>query len=434
MFVRSTSSWRLRRRAAQCLVLAAAALVALSACSLLDAPPADISAPTVTPEVPTAVPVFAPTATPTIPDSGVGPIIVGVVMAETGVMAPLDGPALAAVRHQVDDLNARGGVLNREIDLRFFDTESTLDGAQDAAHDLIRAGVDLMIITCDPGFGRPALQAAAGVGVMAITPCGSDNSWLSDLNGELAFSLSTAVDVEGRVMAEWAFEEGIRNVAVIVDTTSPEAERSCDSFRKRWPELGGQIVFVDEMTYDSIEPFVDRLAQRPSNFDLVVLCSHLPGGLRGAPAIIEAIRAAGITVPLIGGSTMDDPTWLRGAVPTLGALTVVTPSSAYGNDPLASVNDLVAAINDGASVPIARGWSVYGADAVLAWERAVTKAGSVDGVAVSAAMETFSAEQLVSSAITFSPLQHMHPNRPLRILRFANEEVVVLDARAAESS
>lgn len=416
------------------LLVAAIAALILSACSLLDAPPADISAPTVTPEVATAVPVFAPTATPTIPDSGVGPIIVGAVMAETGVMAPLDLPALAAVRHQIDVLNAAGGVLNREIDLRVYDTESTLDGAQNAATELIRAGVDLLIITCDPGFGRPALQAVAGVGVMAITPCGSDSSWLSDLNGELAFSVSTAVDVEGRVMAEWAFDDGVRTVAVIVDTTSPEAERSCDSFRKRWPELGGQIVFVDEMTYDAIESFVDRLRQRPSNYELAVICSHLPGGLRGAPAIIEAIRTAGITVPLLGGSTMDDPTWLRGAVPTLGALTVVTPSSAYGNDPLSEVNALSEAINEGESVPIARGWSVYGADAVVAWERAVNQAGSVDGAAVSAAMESFNAEQLVSGAISLSPLQHMHPNRPLRVLRFANEDVVVLDARASEGS
>jgi len=421
------------RRVGRIALLLAAAL-ALSACSLLDGPPADISSPTVTPEVPTVVQVFAPTATPTIPDSGVGPIIVGVVMAETGVMAPLDGPALAAVRHGLDDLNARGGLLNREIDVRFFDTESTLDGAQNAADELIRAGVDLLIMTCDPGFGRPALQAAAGVGVIAITPCGSDDSWLSDLNGKLAFSMSTSINAEGRVMAEWAFEEGIRNVAVIVDTTSPEAERSCDSFRKRWPELGGQIVFVDEMTYDAIESFIDRLRQRPSSYELIVLCSHLPGGLRGAPAIIEAVRAAGITVPLLGGSTMDDPTWLRGAVPTLGALTVVSPSSAYGNDPLDPINELVEAINEGASVPVARGWSVYGADSVLAWERAVLQAGSVDGVAVAAAMEAFSAEQLVSGAVTLSPLQHMHPNRPLRVLRFANEDVVVLDARAAQGS
>jgi len=404
----------------------------LSACSFLDAPAADISAPTVTPVPATAVPIFAPTATPTIPDSGVGPVIVGAVMAETGVLAPLDLPALAAVRHQIDQLNAAGGILNREIDLRVYDTASTLDGAQNAAVDLIRAGVDLLIITCDPSFGRPALQATAGVGVMAITPCGSDNSWLSDLNGKLAFSVSTSVEVEGRVMAEWAFDEGVRNVAVIVDTTSPEAERSCDSFRKRWPELGGQIVFVDEMTYDAIESFIDRLEQRPSDPDLIVLCSHLPGGLRGAPAIVEAIRAAGFTAPLLGGSTMDDPTWLRGAVPTLGALTVVTPSSAYGNDPLAEVNALTTAINADQSVPVARGWSVYGADAVVAWERAVNRAGSVDGTAVSAAMEAFSAEQLVSGAISLSPLQHMHPNRPLRVLRFANEDVVVLDARASD--
>lgn len=398
----------------------AALAVLLAGCSVLSAPP-EIAVPTEVEVAPTDVPVqIAATPTPTIPDSGVGPIIVGAVMAESGVMASLDVPALAAIAVEIERINERGGLLNRPIELMTYDTRSSLDGAEDGAQVMIEAGVDLLVATCDPGFARPAILAANAVGVLSITPCSSDERWLTDQFGELAFSMATSARAEGRAMADWAFASGIVNVAILVDTTSPEAESNCAEFRARWSELGGGTVFVDEFTYDALEPFRDRLAARPTGYDVAVLCSHLPGGLRGAPSIIEVMREVGVTVPLLGASPLDDPTWVRGAVPALGALTVLTPSSIYGNDPRPTVNELMVAIDAGQQVPIARAWSVYGSDLIVGYERAVTRARSVDGQAVARELEGFDGEMLTSGPVTFGPNRHMDPARPLQVVRFAD--------------
>jgi len=368
--------------------------------------------------IPTATTPPLPSPTPAIPDSGEGPILVGGLMAQTGVMARRDAPTLAAAQVQVDRINEAGGLLGRTVELVPYDTGSRLGTTDDGAAELIRRGVDLLLVSCDPARSDPAIARAEEVGVVMMSPCGADEAWAN--LSPMAFSLSASDVHEGRMLARWAIDNAYVTTVALLDKTNPDVERFCAAFLEEYRSLGGQVLWEDAFTFDSLDPFEDRLAQRPIQMSSVLLCSHLPGGLNGAPKIIELVRARGVDVPLLASSALDGgPTWFN-IVNDLGTVVMVTPGSVHGDEPNPGVQDLIDQVNEGLDIPVARGWSVYGAEAVQAWALAVERSGSVDGEDVVGALESFRNQALLSGRVTFGPEVHMQPARPLRVIEITD--------------
>lgn len=377
--------------------------------------------------LPTATSPPLPSPTPAIPDSGTGPIVVGAVMAQSGVMVKRDLPALEGVRLQINRLNENGGLLGRTVELLEMDTESRVGVTDRAATEMMAAGADLLLVSCDPVRAEPAIATAAEFGVLTFSVCGADEAW-ADM-GDLVFSFSSSATHEGRVMAEWAMETGLGSAITLEDATNPDSEEFCRSFTSSYRELGGNVVYSDTFTFDSLDPFIDRLAERPVGVAAVVLCSHLPGGLNGAPMIIEVVRQRGIDAPILSGSGLDGgPTWFN-IVNDLGTLYMVTPTSTHGDDPNPAVRAMVAAIDQDSLVPPSRGWTVFGADAIEAWAIAVDRSRSVEGVDVATELERFSDEALISSSVTFGPGEHMDPERQLRVVKVESGSAESIEVR-----
>ena len=381
-----------------------------------DLEPTEVPTGTPVPPTPTTPPL--PTPTPAIPDSGQGPIIIGALMASTGVMDQRDVPALEAIRVEVDRINGGGGLLGRELELVEIDTTSRRSATQTGAEELMRRGVDLLIVTCDLAFAQPAIEIAQEFGVLTVTPCGADEQW-GDI-GPLVFSFGVSAAHEGRELASWAVDNGYSSTAVLLDKTNPEVEDFCSAFESAFTDLGGSITFFDSFTFDSLDPFEDRLKERPRSMESVLLCTHAPGGTSGAPDVIRLVREEGITVPFLASSTLDGPNWLN-LVPVLGDLFVVTPSSIWGDDPEDSIRMLASAINDAELIPLARGWSAHGADVIRAYEIAVNRSGSVDGRSVGLTLEGFSDETLLSGPVSLSAQSRMDPDRPVRIIHVTDD-------------
>ena len=54
-----------------------------------------------------------------------GPIVIGWAYDNNGLMAPFDGPALAAANHEVAKINKKGGVLGRKLVIKTCKTTCT---------------------------------------------------------------------------------------------------------------------------------------------------------------------------------------------------------------------------------------------------------------------------------------------------------------------
>src|SRR6478735_11500198 len=120
------------------------------------------------------------------------PILIGWAFDSKGAMAPFDNPALAAAQLRVKQLNARGGVGGRPLQIQTCDTQGNKPAiAKACALKLLGAGANVIFTTCDVDYAAPVVQEAINRGVLAIAPCiGTDQMGPKRFGpkGKLAFS------------------------------------------------------------------------------------------------------------------------------------------------------------------------------------------------------------------------------------------------------
>jgi urea transport system substrate-binding protein len=87
-----------------------------------------------------------------------GPIVIGLLQAQSGPLATSEGALAAAVRLAVQDLNAAGGLLGRQVELRVQDTRSDPQAAAAGAERLIREHRAVALFGCWTSLCREAVR------------------------------------------------------------------------------------------------------------------------------------------------------------------------------------------------------------------------------------------------------------------------------------
>ena len=86
-------------------------------------------------------------------------VVVGAVIALSGFVAPYDDPHKGAIL-AIEDINAKGGVLGKQIEFVAADTKSDPAQGANAAIEVLEQGAELVLVTCDFDFGSPAAITA----------------------------------------------------------------------------------------------------------------------------------------------------------------------------------------------------------------------------------------------------------------------------------
>src|SRR5256714_14241011 len=96
------------------------------------------------------------------------PIVIGWAFDGNGAMAPFDGPALAAAKLRVDQINAKGGVNGRKLEIRTCETQSNkADVAKACALRLLGQKANVLFTTCDVDLAAPDVSTAIYSGFLA---------------------------------------------------------------------------------------------------------------------------------------------------------------------------------------------------------------------------------------------------------------------------
>src|SRR5438876_10092807 len=182
------------------------------------------------------------------------PIVIGWAFDGSGNMAPFDGPALAAAKLRVNQLNAKGGVNGRQLQILTCDTQSNNAAtAKACALRLLGQKANVLFTTCDVDLAAPVVRAAIDRGVLAIAPCiGTDQMGPKRFGakGRLAFSFGNVAQDEGSAMAQYAWSKGWRRAGLATDTVIVYFRNVVQAFQARWRQLGGKLVANE--TYQSL--------------------------------------------------------------------------------------------------------------------------------------------------------------------------------------
>ncbi len=77
------------------------------------------------------------------------PIIIGAAIAQSGVVAPYDDGPAKAMEIAIEEINAKGGLLGRQLKIIYSDTKSDIAYGATAAQDVIDKGAQMVVVTCD---------------------------------------------------------------------------------------------------------------------------------------------------------------------------------------------------------------------------------------------------------------------------------------------
>jgi branched-chain amino acid transport system substrate-binding protein len=361
-----------------------------------------------------------------------GPITIGWAFDASGQMAPFDGPALAAAKIRVDQVNQLGGVDGRELQIETCDTQNNEPSrARVCATTLLEGGADIIFVTCDVDFATPVVQEAISQGTLAIAPCiGTDQMGPKRFGeqGRLAFSFGNVAQDEGSAMAEFAWEQGWRTAALATNTVIVYFQNVVQAFEARFTELGGEIVARE--TYatgaDNVDAAVSRLNAATAD---VIVTSTAFGEL---PALVSGIRALGDETPILNSWAGDGTYWVTDN-PQVTNYYAVTYASVFGDDPSEEVRDLISALTQAGAQPGTGGF-LAGAGAIDGIAEAIRRAdGSTEGEALASELEAFENVSTISGDVNFSSELHSVFGREYRVIEIQKNEGRYLGPVTAKS-
>lgn len=421
----------MRLRTKLLLLLAVLALVA-TACGDDDAEPTTTTAPpattgattmaptTTAPPATTGATTMAPTTmAPTTTGAPQEPLVIGAAVDLTNDMSFFDAPAIAAAQIRVDEINAAGGVMGRQIELRVIDTELDPDQTAAAAIDLIEGGAEVLLVTCDVDFATPAITEGINAGILTIATCiGTDQMGPNRFGeaGRLAFSLGNVAQDEGAAMAEFAYDQGHRTAALVKDNLLVYFQNVVDAFKVRWEELGGEIVVEESFT--SFDGTIESVVTAVDDVEADIIATS--SAFQDLPATFSSsLRALGNDTPIICSWGCDGNFWVPEG---LDNFWYVTFASAFGDDPEPAVNELAQQVAEATGQPPLTGGFVTGAAAIDAIVAAIEQTGGTVGSELAAAFESFDGLPTISGPISYSSDQHTVFGRPYRVMLITDGE------------
>ena len=354
-------------------------------------------------------------------------ITIGFAIAKSGWMEAYDTPATTAAKIRIDEINANGGLLGRQINWVEADTKTDRQQSAKAGLQVIDEGADMMIVSCDYDFGAPAALSAEAEGMVSFFLCAEDVKAGIQGVGPLAFSGSVLAAVQGATMAEWSHaRRGAKTGYVLLDTTIEYNKGICSGFDWMFPQIEGtEIVGRDTFKNDdaSIASQITRIKALPVEPDVIMLCSYIPG----AASAVRQIRAAGIGSLILNGSAVDGSYWLD-AAPGLSGFVVPVQGSIYGDDPRPAVEAFNEAYEAATGARPASSYAYPGYVLVDLWAKAVERAGTLDGAAVTAELEKMRNEPTAFGPRSFTAELHHQNVAEMAIIEIDGGKPGVVDS------
>lgn len=342
--------------------------------------------------------------------SGADEITIGVATAQTGALAPFDGPVMEGFKIAVDEINAAGGI-DGKIMIKTIDKDVRSDPAQTsiATQELVDAKVNVLVLPCDadPAFAAAAIADSAQI--PAFSTCASSPT-LPIMGGDYMFANFPGDNVQATVSAQWAYEQGYRSAYLLY---SPDTQYTTlplyfgDVFEKLGGKIAGKATYKLEQQDFSAE--VTKIKALDPQPDVIMTSAYEPD----FPAFIKQLRAAGVSAQVIGSDGIDSPTTFSLGNASEGVVFTTAGYATPGSE-LEKFNALYKQKTGNDSETV---FNAIGYDLVKVIAAAVTAAGgNTDPVVLRDAIANLENVQGATSKITYKGTQGM-PVREVSLIR-----------------
>lgn len=229
-------------------------------------------------------------------DSGKDTIKIAAILAKTGKAGPSKVFHYKLINFAIDEINAKGGVLGKKIELMEIDNQSTPLGSKSAAEKAVNAGAIAVIgpTSSSRSLGAaPVLQKAK---IPMITPSATNPK--VTLIGDYIYRACYIDPFQGTIMASYAIKKLKAESAVVLTNAGNWFSVDLSNFFIRnYKKQGGKILWKSDYSADEVN-FKTPL-EKIKNLKPDII--FVPGYDRDSGFIIKQARKMGITAPFLGG-------------------------------------------------------------------------------------------------------------------------------------
>jgi branched-chain amino acid transport system substrate-binding protein len=236
-------------------------------------------------------PAPAPTAA-----TATGPLTIGVAGPMTGSEASFGEQIRRGAAKAVEDLNAKGGVLGRQIVLATGDDACDPKQARSVAEEMATKKVPVVIGHFCSGSSIPASEVYLENGILQVSPA-STNPKFTERGLANVFRTCGRDDNQGKVAAQYVAAKLPGKIVAIVDDKSAYGQGLADEFEKGLKAAGVKPVFHEAITAGEKDYSALVTKLKAAKVDLLYLGGYkTEGGL-----IVRQMRDQGLSTTLMGG-------------------------------------------------------------------------------------------------------------------------------------
>jgi branched-chain amino acid transport system substrate-binding protein len=236
-------------------------------------------------------------------------IKIGVDLELSQAVAQYGQKELEGIRLAIDEINKKGGIGGKKIELVVIDNKSDKTEAQNVATKLaVRENVLAILGPATSGATKSAAVAATKHKVPIISPSATDDAvTVDEKTGKTktyVFRTCFNDSFQGNVMANFALKTlKAKKAAIIYDATSDYSKGLLKNFKNTFEKGGGKVIAQEafgkgEQDFSSI--LTKIRAKKPDVLFAPVYYDE-------AGLIIKQARELGMNIPILGADGFDDP-------------------------------------------------------------------------------------------------------------------------------
>ncbi len=316
-----------------------------------------------------------------------GKIVIGVISPNTGALAAYGNGVVTGTDLAVEEINASGGILGRQVELIKTDDQSDPTECLNAFNSLVAQGVGLIVGSATSGCTSAITDAANEEEVCLLSPTATADSITTE--DDYVFRACYADSFQGAIAAAYAKQAGFEKAGVVYCAADVYSKGLYDSFSAACEKYGIEIVDAQSTASLDVQDYTNQFAAMvkagvdfvyaPFYYDVI------------GPYVVPQARAAGYTGVIMGADGYDTtPDYVVDGA-DLTAFNKVYWTNHYDpSDTSEKVSSFVKAYEAKYStVPSA--FAATGYDCVYMYKAAIEAAGTAESSAVRDALADTSA-------------------------------------------
>jgi len=341
-------------------------------------------------------------------------IKIGYLAALTGDFAAYGTAEVNSAKLVIDEVNAKGGLFGKKLELVVYDTKSKTEDAVNAVRRMIESDhVCAVLGTNTSGITIATAPIVNKAEVPQIATCATNPLVTVDEKGNVrpySFRMCFIDPYQGKVAAELAVKDlHTTKAAILYNVGSDYAQGLREFFIKSYTELGGKIV-ADEGYRDADVDFRAQLTKVKESGAEVIF---LPGMGKDMALIIKQASELGVNAKVIGGDGYADFMSEIAGPAMEGTFWV---NHTYLGDPnMAPVFAKYKEVYQDECKEFTNCTMAY--DAARWLVDAIERAGKAEGPAIAKQLEDTKDLKLTHCTITIDPKDHNIINKPAAILK-----------------